>query len=113
MPQINSSGAVERFSLAANESKVFVTEDPGGNVWVIDLHGDNQETANASVKLQTSEDGVTYSDVGSAVTLVPGGVGSLTGATGRWAKILNNGANTGFCHVVAKPMRIVQGRPGI
>jgi hypothetical protein len=219
MPQINSSGAVERFTLAAGESKVFVTEDPGGNSWALDLHGDSQETANASVLFQSSEGqasatllsttsaltftavapgvggnaiSITYADpggttatasvvvVGNAITLnlgraasavnttadaakilidaspaaralvgvvsggagllsavaqtflagghfgvstayatvsttavVPGGIAAVSGVTGRYAKILNNGANAGLVHVVAKPMRIVQVAPGI
>lgn len=219
MPQINSSGSVERFTLAAGESKVFVTEAPGGNSWALDIHGDNQETANASVLLQSSEGqasatllattsaltftavapgvggnaiSITYADPGGATatasvvvsgnaitlnlgraasavnttadaakvlldasaaaralvsvvsggsgllsavaqtaltgghsgvstaystvsttTIVPAGFATVSGNTGRYAKILNNGSTNGLVHVVANPIRVAQVVPGI
>lgn len=111
MAQINSSGSVERFTLAAGESKSFLNVTPGGNQWAIDLHGDDQESANAVVALQTSEVDSGYATVGSTVTVVPGGIATLTGATGKYAKILNSGS--GLVHIVAKPLRIVNVIPAL
>lgn len=51
---------------------------------------------------------VTYSTVGSPVTVVVGGLASLTGATGRFAKVLNTGS--GLATVVAKPLHRIQTR---
>lgn len=105
MAQINSSGSVERMTLAAGESKTFINVTPGGNQWVLDLHGDDQETGNAVVDLRTSEDGTTFTTVGSAVTVVAGGIAALSGATGAYGQIRNVGP--ALIHVVAKPFRIV------
>jgi hypothetical protein len=106
MSNVNSSGAVERFTLAAGESKVFQTEDPGGNLWNLDINCDNQGPSSI-VALQSSETNGSYATVGSAVTVVPGGYAALSGQTGRWTRIINTG--TGLAYVVAKPARIANG----
>lgn len=106
MSNVNSSGAVERFTLGAGESKVFLTEDPGGNLWNLDINADNQGPS-VVVALQTSETNGSYATVGSAVTVVPGGFDVLSGRTGRWTRIINTG--TGLAYVVAKPARIANG----
>jgi len=48
----------------------------------------------------------TFTTVGSAVTVVPGGKGTLTGATGRYAQLVNTGS--GLASVVAKPLHRIQ-----
>jgi hypothetical protein len=117
---INSSSSIERFALAPGEFKSYETLHPGGCIWSIDLHGDDPgadavfgtpaAVPSATVKLQTSEDNTTYSDVGSAVTVVAKGQALLTGTCGQFSKIINTGA-TGIVWIVAKPMSIVQAVP--
>ena len=109
---INSSGSVERFTLAAGESKEFEVQKPGGCGWVIDVHGDESQSmvgvlnaVGTTVKLQSAEGAAAYADVGT-VTVVPGGTQALTGQTGQFAKIVNTGQ--GLAHVVAKPTFRVQ-----
>lgn len=114
---INSSSAIERFALAPGETKDYETLAPGGNLWSIDLHGDDPgadlvfgtpaAVPSATVKLQTCEDAATWTDVGSAVTVVAKGFALLTGATGRYTRIANTGA-TGIVWIVAKPKIRVQ-----
>lgn len=114
---INSSSSIERFALAAGDSKSYEVLVPGGTLWAIDLHGDDPgadlvfgtpaAVPSATIKLQTSEDATTWTDVGSAVTVVAKGYALLTGATGRYARIINTGA-VGLGHLVAKPMGRVQ-----
>lgn len=221
---INSSGSVERFTIAAGEAKEFEVLKPGGTQWLVDVHGDEDQNmtgdliaVGTSVELQTAEavaaaaatrtlgvtntitltakaagvqgnaiqaiiidptdnnaslrvvvtgtliqiylatDGASaptstpalvkaaidtspdaaalvsvatagvaamaavalgalsggadagagaYSNVGGAVTVVPGGTANISGATGRYARIINTGA--GPAHVVAKPSFRVQ-----
>jgi hypothetical protein len=66
----NSSGSVERFTLATNESKIFEVLAPGGTPWSLDVTSDifqdmkgDMSGANAVVALQTAEktDGVAAS----------------------------------------------------
>ncbi len=118
MGNINSSGMTERFTLASGESKVFSNKAnelgvSGGNLVVVDAHGDEDQdlngaplaTGSAVVKLQTSEDNVTYTDVATA-TVVSRGYASVTGSVGAYFKILNNGPAQ--AHFVAKPQRVCQ-----
>ena len=103
MGNINSSGAVERFTLASGESKVFRNKQSPygpelGNVVEGTVHGDEDvdqngnpvATGSAVVKLQTSEDNVTFTDVVTA-TVVSRGHAPLNGTVGAYWKVLNNG----------------------
>lgn len=118
MGNLNSSGSVERFTLANGESKVFTNLAnalgvPGSNNVHADVHGDeNQDnlgnpvdTGSSQVKLQTSEDGVTFTDVATS-TVVSRGYAVLTGVVGAFWKVLNNGPSQ--VHLVVKPSRACQ-----
>lgn len=100
MSNLNSSGSRERFTLASGESKTFHTA-LGGNECTIQVQADDQAAASVSVKLQTSEDGTSFSDVGSAVTVVPRGRAVLTGKVGKYCKILSS-AGLDVVHVAAE-----------
>lgn len=103
MGSINSSGAVERFTLATGENKTFRNKrspygsELGNKVQGtvhgeedIDKNGDPVATGSAVVKLQTSEDGVSFSDV-ATVTVVSRGHAPISGTVGAYWRILNNG----------------------
>ncbi len=101
MSNLNSSGSQERFTLASAESKAFVNQDVGGNFALVDISGDDQAALSVSVKLQTSEDGSTWADVGAAVVVPPRGKAALSGATGKHTRILSS-AGTDIVHVSLK-----------
>lgn len=101
MSNLNSSGSQERFTLASAEQKTWVNLDAGGNHAQVELAGDDQAAAAVSVKLQTSEDGSSFSDVGSAVSVVPRGKAVLAGATGKYTRVVST-AGTDIVHVVVK-----------
>ncbi len=59
---INSSGSVERFTLAAGEVKEYEVQKPGGCLWFIDVHGDQSQSitgvldaVGTTVELDTAE----------------------------------------------------------
>lgn len=67
--------------------------------------------AMAAIALAPLENGAdagpgTFTPVGSAVTVVPGGKGLLSGVTGRFALLVNTGS--GLASVVAKPLHRIQ-----
>jgi hypothetical protein len=111
---MNSSGAQERFTLAAGEMKTWRNKPSPygtelGNKFIgdvhgevdVDLHGNPVTVASGSVvKLQTSEDGTTFTDV-ATVTLVARGKEVLQGVVGAYARILNV-AGPGVAHVEGK-----------
>ncbi len=99
MSNLNSSGSRERFTLASGENKAWTNDVLGSNFAQCEIQGDDQAVASVSVKLQTSEDGVSYSDVGSAVTVVPRGTAYLNGAVGKFHRVISTSGND-IVHVV-------------
>lgn len=91
MSNLNSSGSNERFPLASGGSRVFFT-DQGGNHVECEVHGDDQSAASVTVKLQTSEDNVTFTDV-ATVTVVPSGSDFLNGLVGKYARLISTSGN--------------------
>lgn len=113
---LNSSGSIERFVLPAGGSKAFEVLHPGGTRWNVqyfvptnmDLSG-TLDNVSGTVKLQTSEDGISYSDVsGTTITVVPGGEMQVTGATGHYAKFVNTNAAGAAVLITARPLNRVQ-----
>jgi hypothetical protein len=113
---VNSSGSVERFILPAGGSKAFEVLTPGGTRWNVsyfvpvnmDLAG-TLDNISGTVKLQTSEDGITYSDVANTtITVVPGGEMNVTGATGAFARFINTNAAGAAVLITARPLNRVQ-----
>lgn len=110
---VNSSGSVERFTLASGETKSFKNIDLGANQVAVDVHGEvvpNMDgtlpaSVAAAVALKTSKDGTTYADVDTG-SVVSGGSDILAGVIpGPYCDIVNTGP--GVVHVVAKFQRRV------
>lgn len=118
MGDLNSSGARERFTLAAGESKDFRNKISPfgtelGNQVQLMVHGEEDVAADSSpvntgsavVKLQTSENGSSFSDV-ATVTIVGRGVAPLSGAVGAYFRVLNV-AGPGLAHVELHTLGVV------
>lgn len=91
MGNLNSSGAQDRFVLASGASRVWLTAQ-GSNLVDCDVKGDDQSAGSVEVKLQTSEDNSSFSDVAN-VTVVPSGFAVLTGAVGKYCRLLSYSGN--------------------
>jgi hypothetical protein len=110
MGNLNSSGAQDRFLLASGGSRTWLTAQ-GGNLFDCDVKGDDQSAASVTVKLQTSEDNISFSDV-STVTVVPSGYALLNGAVGKYGRILSSSGSDEVL-VVAKLRNIAQVVPSL
>jgi hypothetical protein len=83
---LNSSGARDRFTLASTGIAVSRTysNEFGANYVDSQLEVDQQAKGSMTIVLETSQDGVSFSGVGSSVTVVPCGTAPLAGAVGNY-----------------------------
>ncbi len=110
MSNLNSSGSVERFTLASGEGKVFETA-LGSNSLTVEVKGDDQAAEAVEVTVQTSEDNVSFSDVDD-VTVVPCGSATIVVAVGKYGRVISTDGED-LVHVVCKLRNIAQVTPAL
>ena len=124
MGSINSSGSIERFWLDSGALKAFKNAQSPygpnlGNTVEVEVHGDEQQDnygnpidpGSNAVSVYTSEDFVSWTQVGSTLTVVSHGRAAATFTVGAFWKIQNAGPALAF--VVAKPLGIAQVVPAL